>query len=77
MLIDVDPDSVRTSRDAVYAVMCNARNPCSGAYSIIAGSASYPSVQTAYSMLESCASPWIQTGPLRVVEAVEGWLNSD
>ena len=31
MRIDRDPDSVRTSRDAVYAVMCNARNPCSGA----------------------------------------------
>ena len=72
MRIDVDPDSVRTSRDAVYAVMCNARNPCSGAYSIIAGSGSYYSVQTAYSMLEPCAYPWSQTGPLRVVEAVEG-----
>ena len=72
MLIDVDPDCVHAYSVPMDIHMCNARNPCSGAYSIIAGSASYPSVQTAYSMLESCASPWIQTGPLRVVEAVEG-----
>ena len=76
-LIGVKPDSVCTSCAAAYIIMCNARNPCSGAYSIIAGSAGYPSVEQCYNLMDHGECPWSQTGPLIVVEAVEGWLNSD